>query len=241
MTIELHDVSKAVLAGTTRRPLFRHFDFWMEKGERVAVLGVKGTGKTTLLELICGATPVDGGWIERTSNVSWPIPNTAFLISASSVATNLRFLARLYGISQDKFVNEVAALAEIENFVNMKLSDTPRFVKVQLSFAIAMWFDFDIYIFDERIVPIGASFQKRAKQILESRIKDKGLLVATSLAPVALEYCDSAFVIDGGRAEHYTDLKAALRHFKTLSKDMVLSGPDEEVQEDEDDDDTPIF
>jgi capsular polysaccharide transport system ATP-binding protein len=235
MSIELHDVSKGVLFRRKRRPLFKHLDFWMEDDERVAVLGLKGSGKTTLLELICGSEPVDEGWVECTSKVSWPIPDLSFFTAQAPIVTNLRFFARLYGVDREKFVSEVAQLGEIESHLNEKLNHCPRFIKSQLAFALSMWFDFDIYLFDDRVISTIGPFQKRAAQILEARTRGKGMLVATKLPAVALQYCDTAFVIDGGRAEHYTDMKAALKHFKSLVADTSTDDEGEEEEEEEED------
>jgi capsular polysaccharide transport system ATP-binding protein len=235
MSIELHDVTKGVLVRRARRPLFKHLDFWMESNERVAVLGIKGSGKSMLLRLICGGEPVDEGWVECTSKISWPIPDNSFFTGAMPIVTNLRFFARLYGIDRDKFVSEVAQLGELESHLNEKLAQCPRFIKAQLAFALSMWFDFDIYLFDDDVISTSGSFRKRATQILEARTRGKGMLVATRSPAVALQYCDTAFVIDGGRAEHYTDMKAALKHFKSLLPDTSPEGEAEEEEEEEDD------
>jgi capsular polysaccharide transport system ATP-binding protein len=187
-----------------------------------------------LLALICGAEPPDEGSVDCTSKVSWPIPSTGFLTPTSPVTANLRFIARLYGLDQDKFVREVLQLGEIEEHANLPLMDCPRFVKAQMAFAMSMWFDFDIYLFDDKVVSAGKPFQARAKQILEARLRGKGVLVTTSSSAIASQYCDTAFVIDGGRAEHYTDMKAALKHFRSLDKDAA---PDREQEQEEEEDD----
>jgi ABC-type polysaccharide/polyol phosphate transport system ATPase subunit len=191
-----------------------------------------------LLELICGAEPVDEGWVECTSKVSWPIPQIAFFTPQMSIATNLRFFARMYGIDREKFVSEVAQLGEIEGHLNEKLAYCPRFAKAQLAFALAMWFDFDIYLFDDKVISTTKSFQRRATQILEARTRNKGILVATASPAIALQYCTTAFVIDEGRAEHYTDMKAALKHFNSLAKDTQIEA--EEEGEEEEDDETDM-
>ncbi|HEY1837488.1 MAG: ATP-binding cassette domain-containing protein [Rhizomicrobium sp.] len=236
MTIELHDITKGVLVQRKRSPLFKHLDFWMEDGERVAVLGHKRAGKTMLLQLICGAEPVDEGWLECTSKVSWPIPQIDFFTPQMTIATNLRFFARMYGIDQDKFVSEVGQLGEIESHLNDNLGYCPRYIRQQLAFALSMWFDFDIYLFDDRVISTPKPFLARATQILEARTRNKGILVATSSPGIALQYCSTAFVLDGGRAEHYTDMKAALKHFNSLAKD---TGVEADEEEEEDDDDEP--
>jgi capsular polysaccharide transport system ATP-binding protein len=237
MSIELHDVTKGVLLNRKRRPLFKHLDFWMEDGERVAVLGPKGSGKSMILAIICGAEPVDEGWVSCTSRVSWPIPQSSFFTNTTPVITNIRFVARLYGVDRDRFVREIAELAGIEAHLNERLGQCPRFVRAQLAFALSMWFDFDIYLFDERVMTTPKPFRARAMQIMQARLRGKGLLLTTSSTKLAMEYCETAFVIDGGRAEHYTDMKAAVKHYDSLDKNLGVETEEEEVEEEDDETD----
>lgn len=51
-------------------PLFSGFDFFLRRGEHVAILGDNGTGKTTLLKLINKKIPADDGTIRLGANVS---------------------------------------------------------------------------------------------------------------------------------------------------------------------------
>jgi ABC transport system ATP-binding/permease protein len=54
--IELEDVSLAVRAGGTRRPLLEDVTWQLGPGDRVGVAGVNGSGKTSLLNLLAGTT-----------------------------------------------------------------------------------------------------------------------------------------------------------------------------------------
>ena len=49
--------------------LFTNVDFEIKRGERVAVIGNNGTGKTTLLKIINGIIPADSGQIRLGSKV----------------------------------------------------------------------------------------------------------------------------------------------------------------------------
>ena len=50
-------------------PLFSNIDFLIQKGERVALLGENGTGKTTMLKIIRGIVEQDAGTVKEGSRV----------------------------------------------------------------------------------------------------------------------------------------------------------------------------
>lgn len=50
--------------------LFQHIDFEVKRGERVAIIGGNGTGKTTILKLIMQVLPADAGTIQLGTKVT---------------------------------------------------------------------------------------------------------------------------------------------------------------------------
>ncbi|MCM1468292.1 MAG: ABC-F type ribosomal protection protein, partial [Alistipes sp.] len=64
--LTVSDVSKSFSGG----PLFEHVDFEVKRGEKIALMGANGTGKTTLLKMINGILPPDGGFIRLGTNVT---------------------------------------------------------------------------------------------------------------------------------------------------------------------------
>lgn len=63
--IELHEVSKS----WDGKPLIASFEYLLQKGDRIGVIGPNGSGKTTLLDLIAGRIKPDGGRIETGQTV----------------------------------------------------------------------------------------------------------------------------------------------------------------------------
>ncbi len=62
--LELRDVSKVYSPGSVNEHiLFRHFNLAVEDGQFISVVGSNGSGKTSMLNLICGSIPVDEGKI----------------------------------------------------------------------------------------------------------------------------------------------------------------------------------
>lgn len=60
--LELRDVTKIYNAGTvTEQTLFQNFSLTVEEGQFVAIVGSNGSGKTSMLNIICGSIPTEGG------------------------------------------------------------------------------------------------------------------------------------------------------------------------------------
>ena len=60
--LEVRDITKIYNPGTvTEQRLFDHFSLTVENGQFVSIVGSNGSGKTSLLNIICGSIPVEGG------------------------------------------------------------------------------------------------------------------------------------------------------------------------------------
>ena len=63
--LKLNHINKYYNAGTVNEMcLFRDFNLFIEDGQFVSVVGSNGSGKTSMLNIICGSIPVDQGTIE---------------------------------------------------------------------------------------------------------------------------------------------------------------------------------
>ena len=63
--LKLNHINKYYNAGTVNEMcLFREFNLSIEDGQFVSVVGSNGSGKTSMLNIICGSIPVDQGTIE---------------------------------------------------------------------------------------------------------------------------------------------------------------------------------
>ena len=62
--LELKGIHKYYNPGTVNEmSVFQDFNLTIDKGEFVSVVGSNGSGKTSMLNILCGSIPVDGGQI----------------------------------------------------------------------------------------------------------------------------------------------------------------------------------
>lgn len=60
--LELNQINKYYQAGTVSETcLFENFSLSIQEGEFVSVVGSNGSGKTSMLNIICGSIPIDSG------------------------------------------------------------------------------------------------------------------------------------------------------------------------------------
>ncbi len=103
MMLELQNIHKVFNEGTVDEAiLFRDFNFAVQEGEFVSVIGSNGSGKTTMLNLICGADGAGEGRILFRGKD----------ITGLSEYKRARFIGRVF---QDPKVGTCAGLTVLEN------------------------------------------------------------------------------------------------------------------------------
>jgi capsular polysaccharide transport system ATP-binding protein len=216
MSIALADVHVSVPFQGAKIPILKGVSLKIPVGARIGILGLPKSGKTTLLRTICGTVTADLGRVERTSRTSWPIPLTTFLADPATVARNVRFLATLYGISDENFPNRIAEMVGISEFLNVPLQKCPKFVKPRLAFGLGVGISFDTYLFDGSITPGDKEFKVRAAEIIAERLNGCAYVVATANPKEPEQFCDSVYVLDAGQARYFGAVAEGVEYFKEL-------------------------
>jgi capsular polysaccharide transport system ATP-binding protein len=216
MSITLRNIRKKSTSRGQVYTLFDGLDLDVEKGARIGILGPAKSGKSTLLRLICGTEFPDSGRVVSGLRVSWPIPLSTFIIDQSPMVVSIRFIARLYGVKDADFPRRVAESVGIADFLNVKLSMAPATAKGRLAFALGVWTDFDVYLFDDRLVPREKELQEQATALLDERLKERGYVLTSATTKDMEGRCDSIYVLEGGRAIHFADPAAGITYFNEV-------------------------
>ena len=112
MSIEVKNLTKAF----DERKVFDDISFNVEDGETLAVVGFSGSGKSTILKLICGLLTPDNGEIKTTGGEIAMVFQYSALFDSLNVADNIAF-----ALHERKDLRNKYSEKEIKNIVSEKL------------------------------------------------------------------------------------------------------------------------
>jgi ABC-type polysaccharide/polyol phosphate transport system ATPase subunit len=177
-------------------------DFTVRRGDAIGIVGTNGSGKSTLLQILAGTTLPTGGEMEVHGSV---VPLLAVGTGFHPDLTgreNVTLFASSLGIPRSVITNRmeaVAAFADIERHMDTPVKRFSSGMLARLSFAIAMQFPADIYVFDEVLAVVDGEFQHRCLEAIKE-LHAEGrtvMFVSHSLDQVA-DVCDRVIWMDGG-------------------------------------------
>jgi ATP-binding cassette subfamily B protein len=201
----------------TRQLVLDHFTMHIKQGQRVAVVGESGAGKTTLAKLLLNFYPIEAGNI-TVADYSLPdiqldalrekiayVPQETFLFSGS-IFENLTF-----GIQNPKMeeVIRCAKLAQIHEMINLMPLRYETYLdengsnlsggqRQRLAIARAMLKTPDILILDEATSNLDAVTERAIQQTLDVESqKLTSIIIAHRLSTI--RNCDVIFVMEKGR------------------------------------------
>lgn len=203
----------------------------IKKGSIFGLLGVNGAGKSTILSILNGLTPIDSGTIEvfgfdlkeninKIKDISSIIPQNLAFYEQLTVKENLEFFKNVQNGSNESYEKAIHVNA-LEDILTQKASTLSGGQKRRLNIAIGLLNNPQVIYFDEPTVGIDP---KSRNEILES-IKDYkkfGITVVyTSHYMNEVEMiCDEVAIISHGKlVTQETNLQNLEKHFLELTKE----------------------
>ena len=208
--IEFANVSKSFWTGQRRKVILHDASFRVELGNSLGILAPNGTGKTTLVNMMCGVEQPDSGTIRREGRVSFPLGFMGGLVQKLSALENCRYIARLYGIDPDYLEAYCRWLCDLGEYFEHPTGTYSSGMKARLSLALLLALDFDYYLIDEGMPAVtDVEFNRKAGGELRKRL-ERATVVVVSHQPETLEkFCRSAAVLMDGKLTVFDTLKEA--------------------------------
>ncbi len=186
----------------------------VDRGTLAAIVGPDGAGKTTLIRLIAGLMPLDGGKLtvlgfdvardpQQVQDRIAYMPQRFGLYDDLSVQENLDLYADLHGLSiTDRMTRypellEMTALAPFTTRLAGKLSGG---MKQKLGLACTLVGSPALLLLDEPTVGVDPLSRRELWEIIVRLVRDRSLTVLTSTSYLdEADHCDHAFVLREGK------------------------------------------
>jgi capsular polysaccharide transport system ATP-binding protein len=208
--IEFRNVSKSFWTGQQRKVILDQATFRVEVGKSIGILAPNGTGKTTLVNMMCGLEKPDEGEIVRTSKISFPLGFMGGLNSKHTATENSRYIARLYGLDADYVEAFCRYLCNLDEYFEMPIATYSKGMKGRFMLALLLAIEFDIYLIDEGMPQsTDVQFNKRAGSVLRDRLKQSTVVIVSHQAEILEAFCDTAAVLRDGKLLFFDTLEEA--------------------------------
>lgn len=208
----------------------RNVSLEVGRGETVGIIGRNGSGKSTLLQMICGTLEPTTGTIDTRGRVAALLELGAGFNPEFTGRENVYMNATVLGLSQEEIrarFEEIAAFADIGNFIEQPVKHYSSGMYARLAFAVAINVDPSILVVDEALAVGDEPFQRKCFARIEE-IKRNGATILfvshSSSAIVAL--CDRAILLHGGSRLYTGHPKTAVGWYQKL---MNVSEKNEEI------------
>lgn len=209
--IRLENVCKSFRVGRSVKVVADNVSFEIPKGRAVGLLGRNGSGKSTLMQMLAGTVRPDSGRIVTVGSVSWPVGFQGSFHRDLSGAQNARFLARVYGVDTEEFLDFVLDFSELGKHFFVPVRTYSSGMRSRLGFACSMGIKFDTYLIDEVTAVGDAAFKHKCEAMLLDRLKDSGALFVSHSMNDVRKICYSGAVLEGGKLSFYTHLEKAIK------------------------------
>ena len=194
------------------KPLFEGVDLNLSKGERAALVGRNGAGKSKQLKLIDGTLRPSRGRVVSPGRISYPVGFQGSLHPDLTGMQNTRFVARIYGVDSDALVRFVQKFAELGPGFGLPFRTYSAGMKARLSFGVSMGLPFDTYLVDE-VTSVGdGAFRRKSIALLEHRLHTAGAVVVSHSEHMIRRLCSCAVVLEAGQLHFFPEVEQGLAY-----------------------------
>ncbi len=205
---QLHSLQQTAATLARRREPARGFDaltdvsFSVDRGEAIGLVGTNGSGKSTVLQIMSGTTLPTAGMMRVQGRVLPLLAVGQGFHPDLTGRENVTLFGASLGVPRRTIADRmtaVTAFAELERHMDTPVKRFSSGMTSRLSFAIAVQFPADIYVFDEVLAVVDGEFRDRCLEEIK-RLHAGGrtvFFVSHQLNQVA-DVCDTVMWFDHG-------------------------------------------
>ena len=228
--------------GLTKQKKYReHFalhdvDFQICKGETVGIIGINGSGKSTILKIITGVLNPSGGQVQVNGRISALLELGAGFNMEYTGLENVYLNGTMIGFEKEEIdakLEAILSFADIGDFIYQPVKTYSSGMFVRLAFAVAINIDPEILIVDEALSVGDVFFQSKCYRKFEEfkRLGKTILFVSHDLGSVN-KYCDRVILLNNGIKLSEGNTKEVIDMYKKLLVNQLDVADNKEGQDD---------
>ncbi|MBR5873269.1 MAG: ABC transporter ATP-binding protein [Oscillospiraceae bacterium] len=192
--------------------------FNVKRGEAVALIGVNGSGKSTMLKIIAGVMYPTKGSVNVKGSIAPLIELGAGFDMDLTARENIYLNGAVLGYDRD-FMNqhfdEIMEFSELWDFVDVPVKNFSSGMIARLGFAIATIVKADILVVDEILAVGDFRFQQKCKERM-AKLMSNGttLLFVSHSAEQVKELCEKSAWIDHGELKAFGKTEEVYRMYE---------------------------
>lgn len=194
------------------KPVLRGVNLKIGAGERVALLGANGTGKTTLLRILAGLNSATAGTVrlngltmerdvQEIRRLVGFVTHTSYLYDELTARENLLFFGKMYAVKDAKErTHQLLQRVGLEKRANERVHTLSRGQVQRLSLARALLHAPPLLLLDEPDTGLDQEGNELLAEILTEHVAEGGAaLFTTHQLEHALAWSDMIVLLGGGR------------------------------------------
>ena len=178
--------------------------FEVKKGETVGIIGRNGSGKSTLLQMICGTLSPTSGSIQTNGRIAALLELGSGFNPEFTGRENVYMNASVLGLCKEEInqrFNDIAAFADIGEFIEQPVKTYSSGMVVRLAFAVIAHVDPDILVVDEALSVGDAVFTQRCMRFIRNFQGNGTLLFVSHDISSVQNLCQSGIWLKNGMIE----------------------------------------
>jgi lipopolysaccharide transport system ATP-binding protein len=211
-----------------RKKLYREFwalrdvSFEVRRGEMLGIIGRNGAGKSTILQILAGTLPPTTGEVQIKGRVAALLELGSGFNPEFTGRENVYLNGAILGFSReemDERFDEIAAFADIGEFIDQPVKLYSSGMYVRLAFAVQACLEPDVLIVDEALSVGDIFFQQKCHARMEKLLAgNTAVVLVTHDMGAVQKYCENAMLLEKGESIFKGGSSEAIKRYYTLER-----------------------